>query len=125
ASILVRGSWERSRRTRWTASSTPPPRPGAGHTTSVGRDRRPSSSSRSPLATSTPNGRRRSLRRQPRRRGHHELAEQAVRFAEWTSGEEQRVGRSGGRAVTERNGPQAVDRDRRAGGGVTLAPRPP
>ena len=47
-----------------------------------------------------------------------------MRFAEWTSGEEQRVGRSGGRAVTERNGPQAVDRDRRAVGGVQLAPRP-
>src|SRR5438552_12234826 len=63
----------------------------------------------------------RSLRRQPRGRGHHELAEQAVLLAERTSREKESVRRPGGRAVTESEGPQTIDRDRRAVGGMELA----
>src|SRR5207253_4248003 len=63
----------------------------------------------------------RSLRRQPRGRGHHELAEQAVLLAERTSREKESVRRPGGRAVTESEGPQTIDRDGRAVGGMELA----
>jgi len=46
-----------------------------------------------------------------------------VRFVEGTGREEQGVRRPGAGPVPEGKGPQAVDRDRRAIGGVELAPR--
>src|SRR5207247_9876153 len=66
----------------------------------------------------------RSLRRRPRVRGHHELAEQAVLLAERTSREKESVRRPGTRAVTEGEGPQTIDRDRPAVGGVEQALAP-
>src|SRR3989442_15650051 len=76
---------------------------------------------RPPAEKTRRRGRTLALRRQPRGRGHHELAEQAVLLAERSSREKESVRRASGRAVTEGEGPQTIDRDRPAVGGMEQA----